>query len=720
MMPRKMRAPCISLGLALAFAAVTFLAGCGQRESFTYVGNLPPETSLEWEMLTTPGGQRAIHATWSGTDPDGVIDHFETARVTGLTIEDLDGLDYDGLDWHKTRSVESTFVLGGDGAAETAGAAAEGWILEGILVRAVDDAGAEAAVPARAFQVGETGLPRVKIVAPEPRPWDPLIVCYRLYLAWEGFNPEGPLEELSYKYLVIPEADLVGGTWIRGAPGPRAPLPPLDFEGGENHWSPPIGMWSHWVPADCTYVTDIDLSAYTAAHDSILVFVTVRNHVGVVLDEIFYGCYNNDRNWFRCRPVAACPGVRVTIDEQMLGRRDSARPSECENELAYIYEGTEIYLRFWAHEDRPAGPLAQAFRYYYDYPTSPGSMWPFWTAVLPYRRVGFVPEWIIGFPSDGSLFAPTVGEHEFVVEVNDLVGITTDCKFRLAVLEGPQSQTEKLIYLVDDSWGSLIEPPWPGYEAADDSLWADILAGYDYVTHDTGPHYDDPVSPAALGQASTVIWSVDQDLEVPDTHLLRVCCELNNCLRSYVKTGGNLIMIGRDPIYAHAYWHDVTPNPDMRAAFTGFDFSPRVDPYDMTSIHNFNWEAFGIVEMQVPSTPVEFSTLWPCETGWDVIETDPDACPAPYWDGTFHCGFFITDVRSDIPVQTLYGVVPLDADGDPTAPDCTRWLVVYVPGDGERGHAAYVGVPPVLCNHDQIKAMIRHLLDLFGEEQATR
>jgi hypothetical protein len=719
-MSREKYAHGMSVALALGCAAITILAGCTEREPFPYVGNVPPETSLEWEMLDTADGHRAIHATWSGTDPDGVVDHFEVVTVTGLTMKDLGALDYDALDWHKTRGVESTFVLQGGEANDEAAKAADGQTIEAILVRAVDDAGAEALVPAGAFQIGETGLPRVKIVAPEPRPFDPLIVCYRLYLEWEGWNPEGPDEDLSYKYLIMPEADLVGGTWVRGAPGPRAPLPPLDFEGGENHWCPPIGMWSHWVPADCTYVLDIDLSEYATPPESVLVFVTVRNDAGAVLDEVFYRCYNNDRNWVRCRPIMTCLGVKVVIDEQMLGRRESSRPSEYENELAYIYEGTEVYFRFWADEDRPAGRLAQAYRYYYDYPTSPESMWPFWSAVLPYRRVGFDPEWIVGFPPSGSPFTPTVGEHEFVLEIKDLVGITSDCKFRLAVLEGPGSQSERLIYLVDDAWGAWIEPPWQGYEAADDSLWADILAGYAYVTHDTGPQYNDAVSPMALGQASTVIWSVDQDLEVPDTYLLRVCCELNNYLRSYVKTGGNLIMIGRDPIYAHAYWHDLTPSPDHRPTFTSFDFSPRVDPYDMTSIYNFNWEAFGIVEMEVPAPPTEFSTLYPCETGWDAIETDPAACPAPYWDGTFENGFFITDVRSDIPVQTLYGVVPLDANGDPTAPDCTRWLVAYVPSDGVRGHAAYIGVPPLLCNHDQIRTMILHLLDLFGEEPATR
>ena len=104
----------------------------------------------------------------------------------------------------------------------------------------------------------------------------------------------------------------------------------------------------------------------------------------------------------------------------------------------------------------------------------------------------------------------------------------------------------------------------------------------------------------------------------------------------------------------------------------------------------------------------------PCEGGWDPIEAG-DALGPPYWDGVFNNAFFVTEVRTDIEVQTLYGVVPLDSHGDPQAPDCTRWIGVYVPSDGVRGHAAYIGVPPWLCDHDQIKTMVRELLTLFGE-----
>ena len=77
--------------------------------------------------------------------------------------------------------------------------------------------------------------------------------------------------------------------------------------------------------------------------------------------------------------------------------------------------------------------------------------------------------------------------------------------------------------------------------------------------------------------------------------------------------------------------------------------------------------------------------------------------------------FYINRVRDDIDVHTLYGIVPIDKEGETGPPTCNRLVAVYVPGDGVRGHAAYIGVNPWTFDHDKFKTLIRSLLELFGE-----
>jgi hypothetical protein len=698
--------------MVLLFGVALILTGCSQRESLPVIDNYPPETSIIWETVDTADGRLAIHASWSGTDQDGVVDHFEVATISILAGDDLSALDYEALQWRATTAVETIIVMADDLTPQSENAGSSGHRIRVLIVRAVDDCGATDREPARAFQIGEADMPKVTILLPPLLPIDPLFVCYRFYLEWEGFNPNGDEAQLSYKYLIIPESDLSGGAWERNGTGPRAPLPPLDNEGGTDHTCPPIGLWSHWVPADCTYVTDVDLSAYAGSGENLLVVVTARDQAGSVLEKVFYKPYNKDRNWFRCITLATCPGVRISIEEQMLGTRASVRQLEYETEVAYIYDGTEILFRFWADENRGRAEIAKAYRCYFDDPNTP--TWDFWTPVGPLRREGYSPEWVVRFPGNGMPLAPGVGLHEFVLEVADIVDISSRCEFHLEVLEGPQNQTERLVYLVDDSRGAWMEPAHYPYEDDLDSLWADILEGYDYEVHDTGVHYNNAVSPQAMGQASTVIWNADYDIDTPTTNLLEICAEYNNYLYSYVKTGGNLIIIGKDPIYAHLYWPDGHPSPDFRAMFTSLDFSPAYRQVDSTWIDNFNWEILGIAEMELAFGTVRFSTLHPCETGWNVVDL-ADSLGWIFWHGVLDNAFFVTDVRTDITVHTLYGVVPLDAGGQPGPPDCTRWLGVYVPGDGTRGHAAYIGIDPWVCNRDHIKTLIRQLLTLFGE-----
>jgi hypothetical protein len=562
-------------------------------------------------------------------------------------------------------------------------------------------------------------LAKVKITIPW-RPVVPIIITIpsHAYVAWEGVDPDGDPECMAYKYLILPEASVPGGTWPPAAGTPHPWLPPLDHEGGVDHGAPPIGYWSHWVPADCTYVSDLDLSSYVGTGQRVLAVVTARDEAGGVLPEEKYSSYNGDKNWVKAVVIDSGPGVQFKIDAGPLGQRRSDLRSEYLTQIGFLFTGMEVAFKFWGLEDRAEGRLAEAYRYYYDDPEDPAtSTWSHWTAVAGIRRLDSSPEWWIKFPPDGQPFVPSLGPHVFVAEVRDLNEDVTHCEFRIEVSPGPGGPGGQMIYLVDDDRAKWLSPLYAGYEASCDSMWrADILEGYNWEEYDTGIEYTRVVPVRRVAEASTVIWLDDWDLEFPITQLTRLCSDAGNYLWPYVMAGGNLIVIGRDPVYSTMFWPDGTPMPDQRSEQVSLDFRPKFNDSDSTWTNNFNWEVFGIERMAVAHPAVAFTTLSPCEAGWDPISTGliPGVTG---WSGRIDNTFYITQLRSDIPVHGLYSVIPIDGSGNPSgSPDCSGRLIgVWVPGDGTRGHAAYIGIPPWFFDHDQVKTMVRRLLTEFGE-----
>jgi hypothetical protein len=526
---------------------------------------------------------------------------------------------------------------------------------------------------------------------------------------WEGTDPDGDPSMLQYKYLVIPEAD-VNPTFPR--------LPPFDHEGsGGGHASPEIGTWSEWVPADCTFVKDLDLSLYRGTLEKVWVYVTVKDEGGAVLGEKLFVTYNKASNGIKLLVVETGSGVTTIIDAGSLGRRTSMNQAEYQSNVAGLFLGTEVSFRFWAEEERARGEIAESYRYYWDSPEDPGSAWNYWTGTAPIRDPGTTPEWVVRYPLDGSKLTPSLGRHVFVVELKDLNQVISHCEFHLETLEGPRRAPEKKILLVDDDMAKWLEPSWGYYGEEQDALWQDILEGYNWEKFDTGPEYQYDLPIRMVDQSTTVIWVVDQDSEGNITHLLEVCAELGNYLQSYVKVGGNLIIMGRDPSYASGYWPDGTPPYTRRPTFTSWDFRPKWDPVTEDSLFNWNWEIFGIEKMKLASPAVPYNALWPCsncaEAFADTIEMGPQADRNGI-GGSFQNAFYITDLRDDINVIPLFSTA-IDTSGE-WVDSGSNYIAVYVPGDDQRGHAAYIGAPEYWFNHAKIKDLIRKLLEEFGEE----
>jgi hypothetical protein len=721
------------LAAAVAVAVLAlFLTSCSEKASGTRQPNIPPETFIAFGPAEDSLTYYKVQVFWYGTDEDGSIDHFLVNTVGDVDRQAYPpGFDWDALDgWVATVSKESTFVLSADECCITIGTVRSASALWGVLVRAVDNNGAVSEDPAMLFFKATNVLPSVYITVPDMPAGVRPSLTGRPYYEWKGEDPDGDMAALQYKYLVIPDGD--------GDPTTPQALPPLSYEHvntGGSHAAPPIGKWSQWVPADCTAIKDVDLELYKPRPGTPTTYVwfcaAAKDEGEAVTPETRYAKIVGV-------VVDVGAGVRIYIDGGPMGRRSSTVPSDA-NKVSGVFTGTDVSFRFWAEEHRSWGQLAEAFRYYWDYEGDPTSVWNFWTGVDPFRETGSLPEWVIRYPSDGGTVVPGLGNHLLYVEVRDVNRTVTHCLFRLEVLPGPGILVNRNILFVDDNEARWLENPWQLFEASDDALWADILEEYPHEIIDTGrSHSERKVEIGFVNAATTVIWDVDDISNLTVTELYKLATERGNFLNSYVKVGGNLIIVGKDAVYNTMYWPDGTiwsginteTGSDLRQNMPPGNY-PSVDTWDFTplgpdisasgdSVFNWMWDIFGIKRMEFPKNPMRpLSALVSCDACDPAFRDTIPTIESPVRDfsGEFSSMAYITELRDDMEIHRLYsGGIYNPATGRYTGYGDDFLVAIYVPATGTRGHVAYIGVPVYWFEHDKITALIRRLLTEFGEQ----
>lgn len=705
------------VGLLAVLAAMFAVQGCSEKAGGTRYPNSAPDTHISKGPSESTPNYYLVDVFWYGTDLDGDVDHYDVAVVRDIRRGRPVVLD--SLGWRPTRTNDSTFMVPADSCCygepgdDDPYYAVSYW---GIFVRSVDNDRAVDETPASVFFLSSNEIPRVSITAPRYAigEWG---LCSRPYFEWEGTDPDGDKTQLEYKYLALPHSmrdDLWGGG-----------LPPYEYEGnGGGSAAPEIGTWSEWVPADCTYVNDIDLTEYadgSPAQEYVLLAVTVKDEGEAVLPVELFDTYNDGENVrsflvdsYECSVPARIESDRLGVVSgyECAGRPDAA---------PVIFSGTGLYMRFYAAEDRSRSRMASAYRYYFDEPDNPMSNWGQWTDVGPLRDPGAEPEWEAVWPAAGPRFVPDVGQHVFRVELRDRVQDTTCAQFHFDVLEGPAGRDPNILLVDDDRGRWYAGGSIPDYEDREFQMWSDILEGYDWQEWDTGHDFDQPVPASLVGTATTVIWSVDEGAEAtPD--LLDLCANRGNHLYSYVEAGGNLIVIGRSPVYCTMYWYDRTPDPAARAGVTHIEFPPR-ELDDTRSFGHFMWDIFGIRWMRLDYDPEpDYVTgMEPCAGygAWNTVTVRPEG-EIEGWPGYFTGAFVATSLRPGDDVHPFYGVRLLENPTDPDTAwveevDCYKIAAVYVEGSDERGWAAYINLPAWWFDHGQIRAMIRGLLEMFGE-----
>jgi hypothetical protein len=178
-----MRLPATFTRLAILLALA--VAGCAQPASrqLTGIPNQPPSVELSADLLSSGGsGAASFRASWIGSDPDGVVDHY-------LVTRELAALGQESRGW--LRSDVRSDVLTGRRAQRLAAGRP--------LTREPD-----------VFAVFEDNIaPTVQIVSPKPSILSRAYLPPSFLVRWEGTDPDGHARHrpIRYKYRIIGRDD---------------------------------------------------------------------------------------------------------------------------------------------------------------------------------------------------------------------------------------------------------------------------------------------------------------------------------------------------------------------------------------------------------------------------------------------------------------------------------------------------------------------------------
>lgn len=166
---------------ACAFVALV-LAGGGCGKSGTLSPNRAPETMVfvSGDLDTV---RHIVTLSWFGTDPDGVVDHYEFKWIYEAGEEPAG---YDSSSWFTTVLAESTFAVW----------TPNGTSMPTFVVRAIDDEYAADPTPARQTFRFRNLRPRIDFTGAPILPPTTLPVAT---VSWTAIDPDGDIARAGYQ-----------------------------------------------------------------------------------------------------------------------------------------------------------------------------------------------------------------------------------------------------------------------------------------------------------------------------------------------------------------------------------------------------------------------------------------------------------------------------------------------------------------------------------------
>jgi len=199
-----------------------FLWSCRRENPSNFDRNLPPETYIPGAPAESSLAYYRVHLYWTGTDPDGRIDHFEyavtdTSLGPGETTPGFNG-------YYRTEKTDSLFVFRAD----------DPQILgHRFYVRAVDNEGKVDPTPAWAYFVAHdfnfpnvvfreavgswrtsAGVDTTVLLSSENEysPTDTIGIAGKMSVSWSGFDVDQGGYVTGYQYRATGDPFYSGGT----------------------------------------------------------------------------------------------------------------------------------------------------------------------------------------------------------------------------------------------------------------------------------------------------------------------------------------------------------------------------------------------------------------------------------------------------------------------------------------------------------------------------
>jgi hypothetical protein len=209
-MPSRVAAIFVSCLAALGAAA---LCGCSTKVSGTLLPNQPPTVELTNAPISADVHNPYFYAyrvNWSGTDPDGRIDHYEYAiDPPAVVVRDTSKCNDGDTCWITTTKNEEILFFRAtqpDTIIGTKQPTASD--PHTFVIRAIDNAGARSPYKYRSFY-SYTIAPTVSIVNPLPSALLSAQVTPSVRVEWQGADVDGQFSQkpVKYKYKMLDLAD---------------------------------------------------------------------------------------------------------------------------------------------------------------------------------------------------------------------------------------------------------------------------------------------------------------------------------------------------------------------------------------------------------------------------------------------------------------------------------------------------------------------------------
>jgi hypothetical protein len=579
--------------LALAALALS-LAACDSTHGLNLAPDQPPTVTLTSGPIDTVSAPQSwlVDITWTASDPDGRVDHFEYA-IDPPTLQRA-RMAMAETAWVQTKEthVVAHFRASHPDSLGRPGATASDFHV--FVLRAVDDRGGRSAEVVRAFYAW-TVAPDVRFTSPVPNPLLPARAGLPFRLAWSGHDPDGsgdgrpaayrlrllPYDGYNYTFLADPDS--------------------LLRLGEETDWD----GW-RTIAGDTTSIV-LDSSELTPGTSWIAALVAV-DEAGATTPYL-----TQDRNLL-VLDVMTSPGpsVRVLVSpygyQSPPGGIASTPPADVPaGRLTFAVEGIPTSGRGirglrWAldiadlGDQTPRSNEATDLAHWSQFGVSPMS--------VTFTLVG-------------------LGAHQFCVQAFDSFG---DSSTLVVNLNAFQFTPTHDLLVVDDT---RLEPdrfsagaslpytqPWPSAAELDTFLFArggvpwrfarnpsgalsspGLLAGYAFDTLGTRLGLEDPTRGVTLAQLSNyahVLWLVDQksalnDLTANTTVMRAMSAPLQtNVLVQYIRNGGQVWLAGGGAALASLIDYNVTSNDVNGMVFTFQDHEliPNRMMYDQAHVHS--------------------------------------------------------------------------------------------------------------------------------------